>query len=157
MIYNVGLLPESNLKHVGKAYDLYRDRCDDTRPDKKQSTEFREKYHCKMPQIHFLGCFDTVGSLGVPKLPWYLGGSTCELNLFSYLKRKELILIKYSLQSLSGFAWISRHKTFPDCKECLSRIVHPWSASMVLSYDDAFFNFSTSKSNIGASVVPRYA
>lgn len=94
MIYNVGILPESNLKHVGKAYDLYRDRCDDTRPEKKQSTEFREEYQCKMPQIHFLGCFDTVGSLGVPKLPWYLGGSTCELDSFFILETQGINFAK---------------------------------------------------------------
>lgn len=104
MIYNVGLLPESNLKHVGKAYDLYRDRCDDTRPDKKQSTEFREKYHCKMPQIHFLGCFDTVGSLGVPKLPWYLGGSTFYslfLGLHGFHDTKLSPIVKSAYHALS--------------------------------------------------------
>ncbi|CAO3655585.1 unnamed protein product [Mucor hiemalis] len=79
LIYNVGLLPEYNLKHVGRAYNLYRDRCDDTRPVKNSFKEFRKKYECKIPQIHLLGYLDTVGLLGVPKLPQYLGGSICSL------------------------------------------------------------------------------
>jgi uncharacterized protein (DUF2235 family) len=81
LIYNVGLLPEKNLAHAKKAYKLYRDRGEDTRPGHPKSVEFKKKYECVVPSIHFLGCFDTVGSLGVPKLPWYLGGSICKLIL----------------------------------------------------------------------------
>jgi uncharacterized protein (DUF2235 family) len=80
LIYNVGLLPEKYLMHSKEAYELYRDRCESTRPGHATAVEFKEKYKCKMPTIHFLGCFDTVGALGVPKLPWYLGGSTCKLS-----------------------------------------------------------------------------
>ncbi|KAI9363171.1 hypothetical protein BD770DRAFT_465030 [Pilaira anomala] len=80
MIYNVGLLSESNLEYSREAYKHYRNRNDNTRPNKLQSSQFREKHQCKMPSIHFLGCFDTVGALGVPRLPWYLGGSLCKLN-----------------------------------------------------------------------------
>lgn len=78
MIYNIGLLPEGNLQYSNDAYQHYRDRCDSTRPGQLLSIQFRKKYQCIMPSIHFLGCFDTVGSLGVPKLPWYLGGSACK-------------------------------------------------------------------------------
>jgi uncharacterized protein (DUF2235 family) len=78
MIYNVGLLPEQNLHKSKEAYKLYSDRCDYSRPSKEISVEFRKENGCRMPSIHFLGCFDTVGALGVPKLPWYPGGSTCK-------------------------------------------------------------------------------
>ncbi|KAI9264561.1 hypothetical protein EDC94DRAFT_693288 [Helicostylum pulchrum] len=84
MIYNVGLLPEVNLEHSREAYERYRDRFEYDHPNQIRSTQFREEYQCKMPSIHFLGCFDTVGALGVPKLPWYLGGSTL-YGLFSSL------------------------------------------------------------------------
>jgi uncharacterized protein (DUF2235 family) len=89
MIHNVGLLPESLLVHADRAYEIYRDRCKDTRPGQIQSVEFRKTYQCRMPSIHFLGCFDTVGSLGVPKLPWYLGGSTCKFYLCITTKSNE--------------------------------------------------------------------
>lgn len=77
MIYNVGLLPKDNLSKSNEAYELYRDRCDSSRPMNSIAINFRQENECKMPLIQFLGCFDTVGALGVPKLPWYLGGSTC--------------------------------------------------------------------------------
>ncbi|KAI9316363.1 hypothetical protein BX666DRAFT_1949772 [Dichotomocladium elegans] len=76
MIDNVGLLPCKNIKEAGMiAYRLYHDRSDDRSKRKLKNNAFRKQYQCWDPKIRFLGCFDTVGSLGVPKLPWYLGGS----------------------------------------------------------------------------------
>ncbi|CDS05385.1 hypothetical protein LRAMOSA07914 [Lichtheimia ramosa] len=76
MIYNVGLLP---CKHIttalDEAYSLYRRKDRASHPHDPESLAFRAKYGCWHPDIRFLGCFDTVGSLGVPRLPWYLGGS----------------------------------------------------------------------------------
>ncbi|KAI9341854.1 hypothetical protein BD770DRAFT_329989, partial [Pilaira anomala] len=81
MINNVGLLPPQNLGSFNKAYAHYRNRNADTHPKQPLSTKFFEENDCQMPSIHFLGCFDTVGALGVPKLPWYMGGSFCKQNL----------------------------------------------------------------------------
>lgn len=81
MIYNVGLLPQNKLSKVEQAYQLYRFRGENGRPNGADAIKFRQKYQCKMPSIHFLGCFDTVGALGVPKLPWFLGGSVCKSQL----------------------------------------------------------------------------
>ncbi|KAI8880204.1 hypothetical protein K501DRAFT_255398 [Backusella circina FSU 941] len=82
MIYNVGLLPaQSSKMQIEEAYQIYRSRAEETNPGKRLSQKFRDDHGTKLPLIQFLGCFDTVGALGVPKLPWYLGG-TLFYNLF---------------------------------------------------------------------------
>jgi uncharacterized protein (DUF2235 family) len=80
MIYNVGLLPEATVAPllIRRAYDMYRNRMEGTKPGQLLATDFHKKYNTIVPHIEFLGCFDTVGALGVPKLPWYLGGSLCK-------------------------------------------------------------------------------
>jgi uncharacterized protein (DUF2235 family) len=81
MIYNVGLLPpQSNKIQIEQAYQLYRNRLEETRPGQRLSQKFRNDHRTKLPLIKFLGCFDTVGGLGVPKLPWYLGGTLCMVH-----------------------------------------------------------------------------
>ncbi|KAI9341840.1 hypothetical protein BD770DRAFT_372006 [Pilaira anomala] len=79
MINNVGLLPPENMNKIDEAYEHYRNRNKDTSPHYPLSTKFFEDNDCKCPSIHFLGCFDTVGSLGVPKVPFL--GSFCKRNL----------------------------------------------------------------------------
>ncbi|KAI9270641.1 hypothetical protein BDA99DRAFT_502338 [Phascolomyces articulosus] len=76
MIYNVGLLPCQYITvALDEAYNLYRRADRKSHPSDPEAVEFRRKYNCFEPEIRFLGCMDTVGSLGVPRLPWYLGGS----------------------------------------------------------------------------------
>ncbi|KAI8370962.1 hypothetical protein BD560DRAFT_329382 [Blakeslea trispora] len=81
MIYNVGLLPEYRLSKADAAYGLYRKKGETSRPSRALSLAFRKTNSCRSAEVHFIGCFDTVGALGVPKLPWYLGGSTCKLDI----------------------------------------------------------------------------
>ncbi|KAI9341855.1 hypothetical protein BD770DRAFT_330017, partial [Pilaira anomala] len=95
MIYNVGLLPPPNIEHVDDAYEHYRSRNEEARPERPLSTKFFEDYNCQMPSIHFLGCFDTVGALGVPKLPWYLGGTMCKFLQKYYIFHKADIIFFY--------------------------------------------------------------
>ncbi|KAG2207002.1 hypothetical protein INT47_008471 [Mucor saturninus] len=99
LIYNVGLLPENQLHHSKDAYQHYRNRGDASRPGELLSLEFRTKFNCRMPSIHFLACFDTVGSLGVPKLPWYLGGSAC-LHEFHDTKLSPIVKNAYHAVSI---------------------------------------------------------
>lgn len=73
MIYNVGLLPPHELEHIDEAYEIYRNISKEAQPGEFLSKQFIDDLNCKMPHIHFLGCFDTVSSLGVPKFL----GTTC--------------------------------------------------------------------------------
>lgn len=71
MIYCSGLLPRQNIGKVQIAYNLYRHR--DIRPGSDTAKQFRSNYGVQVDGEHqipitLLGCWDTVGSLGVPNL-----------------------------------------------------------------------------------------
>jgi uncharacterized protein (DUF2235 family) len=68
LIYCSGLLQREFIRKVPEAYRLYRDRDPKTRPMKgEKSVRFRQQ-HGEHVDIKVLGCWDTVGSLGVPDL-----------------------------------------------------------------------------------------
>lgn len=70
-IRNCGLLKKQNIHLVDKAYRLYRDRNDYTRPDSDLMRSFRSSFSIEdVTPIHFIGVWDTVGALGIP-LPWH--------------------------------------------------------------------------------------
>lgn len=64
-VYNVGLLYRHHLRQVPYAYTLYRDRGKETSPGSISAEQFRQRYSQGV-DITFLGCWDTVGSLGIP-------------------------------------------------------------------------------------------
>jgi len=68
LIYCSGLLSRKNIRKTPEAYQLYRDR--NIKPEDSEAFAFRqlygkEPYRQKVP-ITLLGCWDTVGSLGIP-------------------------------------------------------------------------------------------
>ncbi|KAI9023789.1 hypothetical protein CLU79DRAFT_748194 [Phycomyces nitens] len=108
MIYNVGLLPDEHLETCApEAYKLYCSRDEKKHPKKEEAINFRTTYKCVEPEIKFLGCFDTVGALGVPQLPWYLGGSTF-WTLFH--ERNSFHDIRISPKVKSAFHALSIHE-----------------------------------------------
>ena len=67
MIGLAGMLGRHQLTSVHEAYELYRDEKDPAGPG---ATKFRECYRTKVPRLTLLGCWDTVGAMGIPdKLP----------------------------------------------------------------------------------------
>lgn len=72
LLYKCGLLTKGHKKLINKAMRLYRDR--DIHPDDRKAVAFRKKYSHSNPEtgnrpfITFLGCWDTVGALGVPDI-----------------------------------------------------------------------------------------
>ncbi|MTJ49533.1 DUF2235 domain-containing protein [Dolichospermum sp. UHCC 0259] len=72
MIYCSGLLSRQNITRVSEAYELYRNR--DIKPKDNQAREYRKDYaknEGKPVNITLLGCFDTVGALGIPVFPLF--------------------------------------------------------------------------------------
>ncbi|MDQ6609749.1 MAG: DUF2235 domain-containing protein, partial [Bacteroidota bacterium] len=70
-IRNCGILKPEYIHLVDKAYSLYRDRNNYSTPDSDLMRSFRAAYCIEnITPIHFIGVWDTVGSLGIP-LPWY--------------------------------------------------------------------------------------
>ncbi|MBE9040307.1 DUF2235 domain-containing protein [Oscillatoriales cyanobacterium LEGE 11467] len=68
MIYNCGLLGRHYIRQAPIAYTLYRAR--GCKPNESQAIAFRKMYGERVP-ITLLGCWDTVGSLGIPEVsPW---------------------------------------------------------------------------------------
>jgi uncharacterized protein (DUF2235 family) len=66
MIYCSGLLSRPHVTRAHEAYELYRNR--DVKPRDKVAVDYRDAYGDRVP-ITLIGCFDTVGSLGIPGLP----------------------------------------------------------------------------------------
>ena len=68
LIYCSGLLHREFIRKVSDAYQLYRDRHNpETKPSGSISVAFRQKY-ARDISITVLGCWDTVGALGIPDL-----------------------------------------------------------------------------------------
>lgn len=67
MIGFAGMLGRHQLTSVHEAYELYRH---EKTPAGPGATEFRARHRTKVPHITLLGCWDTVGAMGIPdKLP----------------------------------------------------------------------------------------
>ena len=70
MIYCSGLLSRRYITKASEAYELYRDR--GIKPNHEEAKSFRENYgkgNGDRVPITLLGCFDTVGALGIPLVP----------------------------------------------------------------------------------------
>lgn len=64
-IRNSGILKVWDEKRAKEAFDLYRDRSDDTLPDSPRMKQFKAAF-CHEPRIRLIGVWDTVGALGIP-------------------------------------------------------------------------------------------
>jgi uncharacterized protein (DUF2235 family) len=70
LIRNSGVLRRDNLHKVGDAYDLYRSRRPEAHPREIEAQLFRRQFSHE-PRVRFIGVWDTVGSLGIPDVPWF--------------------------------------------------------------------------------------
>ncbi|KIJ26685.1 hypothetical protein M422DRAFT_25315 [Sphaerobolus stellatus SS14] len=61
MLYKVGLLPKDNTEQIGLAYNMYKGT---SKSNAQLATGFRETFS-RLVEIEFLGCWDTVSSVGV--------------------------------------------------------------------------------------------
>ncbi|MCB1122288.1 MAG: DUF2235 domain-containing protein [Verrucomicrobiae bacterium] len=67
LIYKSGLVSRAHMRKIPDAYALYRDRT--VGPGSARAVKFRQQNGERIP-IRVLGCWDTVGALGVPvKIP----------------------------------------------------------------------------------------
>ena len=67
LIYNSGLLRREFVRKTAEAYELYRNRARHASPSGSTAIEFRKSYAERI-DITVLGCWDTVGALGVPDM-----------------------------------------------------------------------------------------
>jgi uncharacterized protein (DUF2235 family) len=67
LVRNAGILRQEEAGRIGEAYDLYRDRDDESRPEGARAREFRARHAVTdVVPIRCVAVWDTVGSLGVP-------------------------------------------------------------------------------------------
>jgi len=75
-IRNCGILRPEHSDRVDEAYALYRSGKKEHEPSAIESQIFRRMYsHPEEPKIHFVGVWDTVGSVGIPIGPMPLVSS----------------------------------------------------------------------------------
>lgn len=78
LMYNSGLLKRENIRQAPEAYQLYCNR--GIPPSDEEAKDFRKENSLgSRVEITLLGCWETVGSLGIPDLS-YLGPLTQQLN-----------------------------------------------------------------------------
>jgi uncharacterized protein (DUF2235 family) len=65
LVRNCGVLKPEHAGRAAEAYELYRDRGDDSHPNGEAAAAFRAAY-ARETTIRCLGVWDTVGALGVP-------------------------------------------------------------------------------------------
>ena len=80
MIHKVGLLPPRNLQQIAFAYEFYKN---DTEEGWNQAQDFKATF-CTDVYTHFLGCFDSVASVGF--IPRRLPLSTTPTNKPRYFR-----------------------------------------------------------------------
>ena len=69
MIYCSGLLSKNNIAKIPEAYALYRNR--GIGPNDPEAKQFRQLNDSRQIDITLIGCWDTVGALGIPQIiPW---------------------------------------------------------------------------------------
>lgn len=71
LIENSGVLDEQHLDKVKDAYEIYRSRKPEHKPEEGPSEVFRRRYSHGDTRIKFVGVWDTVGALGIPEVPWF--------------------------------------------------------------------------------------
>jgi Uncharacterized alpha/beta hydrolase domain (DUF2235) len=67
LIHNCGILREECVDQVESAYAFYRDRTNQSHPRTVAARIFRDAYSHADSSVYFIGVWDTVGALGIPK------------------------------------------------------------------------------------------
>lgn len=95
-IRNSGILRREYASRLDDAYDLYRDRSNETHPRSIEAQLFRNTYSYETP-IKFIGVWDTVGALGIPDLPVPTGLS----NYWKFHDVELSTTVKYAYHALA--------------------------------------------------------
>jgi uncharacterized protein (DUF2235 family) len=66
LVRNSGILRRENRGRIGEAYELYRNRDEDSGPNGIAAQLFRRSYSHPETHVQFVGVWDTVGALGIP-------------------------------------------------------------------------------------------
>ena len=115
LIRNCGILTPAAAAKPGMidyAYSLYRDRTDATRPGAVGPQQFRGSNSYPDFDLHFIGVWDTVGALGIPKGIPDLIPNHIESKLWEFHDVELSSHVRYAYQAL---ATDERRKPFEPC------------------------------------------
>lgn len=70
LVRNSGILLSHHRARIDDAYRLYRSPDKNTEPASLEADMFRRLYSHPLPEIEFIGVWDTVGALGIPAGPF---------------------------------------------------------------------------------------
>lgn len=65
-IHNLGILRRHAFYKLNEAFQYYRDKSPDWKPESANANGFQQAYCWPTKSIHFVGVWDTVGALGAP-------------------------------------------------------------------------------------------
>lgn len=86
LVRNCGILRPEHIDMTQKAWAMYRSRSEKLKPNSAASALFRRTY-AHETGIHFIGVWDTVGSLGIPGPKWLpRRGAFHDTELSSWVK-----------------------------------------------------------------------
>ena len=66
LINNCGIPKRPDAKYIAQAWKIYKSASKTNRPDGGDAKEFRASHCHQSRNVHFVGVWDTVGSLGIP-------------------------------------------------------------------------------------------
>ena len=66
LINNCGIPKRPDAKYIAQAWRIYKSASKTNRPDGDDAKEFRASHCHQSRNVHFVGVWDTVGSLGIP-------------------------------------------------------------------------------------------
>jgi len=66
LINNCGIPKRPDAKYIAQAWRIYKSASKTNRPDGDDTKEFRASHCHQSRNVHFVGVWDTVGSLGIP-------------------------------------------------------------------------------------------
>jgi len=99
MIRNSGLIKRNQIRHIPRAYELYRDRQLDAAS--YECIQFRTTYSQDSVEINALCCFDTVGALGVPDLMEFVGIDRLMTSKYEFHDTQLSKIIKHAFHAMA--------------------------------------------------------
>ena len=131
LIYASGLLSREWIRQSDEAYDLYRDK--NVHPNDTDAIVFRKRV-ARRVEIDFLGCWDTVGSLGIPDQVQFFPFDNIINNKYKFHDTKLSQIIKIARHAIAiderrkVFGVTHMNPSYDSENQCQADIKEMWFA-----------------------------
>lgn len=130
MVHKVGLLPAHNSAQVPFAYEYYKDDSDE---GWKMSADFKKTF-CVTVSIHFIGVFDSVGSIGfIPRKLPLSSTPTCRASHFRHAmaldeRRAKFKVSRYRQRDYTGWKVLAEDNEKDFEQDARTDVLEVWFA-----------------------------